>query len=88
MVLGFSGVTLLLIRVLLTLKKVGEAFQLHCPLGFLGTMRRGTLADQDTPETEPVAEAVEKPSSEEEIDTVSQSTTKESSEAAGPSEGN
>lgn len=31
---------------------------------------RGTLADQDTQEMEPVAEAMEKPSSEEEIDTM------------------
>lgn len=82
--LAFSCVTLLPILFLLALKKLVQAFVLHSPLGCLGSM----LADPRCQELKPVAEAMERPSSEEEIDMVSQSAIKESLEAAGPSEDN
>lgn len=73
----------LLILFLLTLK-VLKTFQLSSRLP--GTTLREALANLDAQEMGPVVRAMERFSSEEEIDSMSQSAVEESWEAAGPSE--
>lgn len=86
MVLAVSCVTLLLILILLSLRKVLEAFQLSCPLGWLGNTLRQAWTRPDTEERQPVARAMERLSLEEETDGVSQTTAEEIRESGGPLE--
>lgn len=83
-VLAVSCVTLLLMPILLSLRKVLEAFQLSCPLGWLGNTLRRAWTRPDTEERQPVARAMERLSLEEETDGVSQTTAEEIRESGGP----